>query len=99
VRDEIDDILADAYDEYEQAAAWEVALTERVSVPFRAALLGTPVEVRAFRASDSNAIQCLAAREGHERWIGIDNLAPEGLNDDVARLLRLYSQWASGDGE
>ncbi len=48
LQDEIDEIMTDAYGEYEQMAAWECAFTEDVEFPFTATLLDIPVEVRGF---------------------------------------------------
>ena len=42
---EIEAILVDCCGEEEERAAWEVAFTGGVAVPFSASLLGMPVEV------------------------------------------------------
>ena len=50
-RDEIDEILTDAYGEYEQMSAWENTFLEQVETPFRANLLGSPVQVLTFKSA------------------------------------------------
>ncbi len=66
-REEIDEILVDAYGEYEQMASWECAFTDGVAVPLQASLLGVPVQVQAFQTSDSNRLQCLVVRQQEKR--------------------------------
>jgi hypothetical protein len=99
IRDEIDEILVDAYGEYEQMAAWDCAFTEEVTVPFQASLLGMLVEVKEFRISDSNVLQCQAIREEEkrERWIAVEDLDDEKLPDEFGRLLALYRAWLAGN--
>lgn len=98
IREEIDEILVDAYGEYEQMAAWDCAFTEEVEVPFQASLLGMPVEVREFRISDSNVLQCLVIREKEkrERWIAVEDIDDEKLPEECGRLLALYRAWLAG---
>ena len=95
--DRIEEILVDTYDEYEQLSAWEVAFQDEVQTPFRAALLGTPVEVQGFQAGDEGALQCLVVGKDRKRWIGVQDLDPEGLPADFADLLGLYQAWRAGD--
>jgi hypothetical protein len=99
LRDEIDEILVDAYGEYEQMAAWDCAITEGVEIPFQATLLGMPVEVKEFRISDSNVLQCLVVREKEkrERWIAVEDLDDEKLPEEFGRLLALYRAWLAGN--
>jgi hypothetical protein len=99
IRDEIDEILVDAYGEYEQMSAWDCAFSEGAQVPFRAWLLGMPVEVKAFGISDSNVLQCLVVREKEkrERWIGVEDLDEEKLPEEFGRLLGLYRAWLAGN--
>lgn len=98
IRDEIDEILVDAYGEYEQMSSWEVAFTDGVEAPLSASLLGVPVEVRGFRISDNNTLQCLVVREKEERqrWIAVEELDEEKLPEDFAHLLSLYRAWLTG---
>jgi hypothetical protein len=67
LREEIEDILVDAYGEYEQMTAWEYAFTEAVTMPFQASFLGVSVEVIGFKISDSDVLQCLVAREQKQK--------------------------------
>ena len=98
IRDQIDEILVDAYGEYEQMSAWDCAFTEGVELPLQASLLGMPVEVKEFRISDSNVLQCLVVREKEkrERWIGVEDLDDERLPEEFGRLLGLYRVWLAG---
>ncbi|MBV9852020.1 MAG: hypothetical protein JO250_20330 [Armatimonadetes bacterium] len=100
LRDEIEEILVDCYDEEEARTAWGVAF-EEVAVPFRASLLGTPVEVQNFRVNDAGMVQCLVVRDSpqlqRQRWVGVEDLDDEGLPDDFRHVLTLYRAWASGD--
>lgn len=97
IRDEIEEIMVDTYDEYEQMTAWEVAFSDGVKVPFHAALLGTPVEVTGFRVNEANAVQCQVKREDKPRWVGVDDLDEEGLPADMQHVLALYHAWMEGD--
>jgi hypothetical protein len=97
VREEIEEILVDAYGEDEQMTAWEVAFTDGVEVPFGASLLGVPVQVQGFRVNNANALQCLVVREQRQRWVGIEDLDEEGLPQDFRHVMRLYRAWLKGD--
>jgi hypothetical protein len=99
LREEIDEILVDAYGEYEQMSSWEVAFTDGVDVPFSASLLGGPVEVKAFQISDTNALKCLVVREKEkrERWIAIEELDDAPLPEAYGHLLSLYRAWLEGN--
>ena len=96
-REEIEELLVDCYNEDEQRAAWEVAFTEGVAVPFRATLLGMPVEVGAFRVNDANAVQCQVKREDKQRWVGVDDLDEAELPAEMQPLLNIYHAWLEGD--
>jgi hypothetical protein len=93
----IEEILVDTYDEYEQVSAWEVAFQDEVQTPFPATLFGAPVKVQGFQVGDNEALQCQVVGKGRTRWIGIEDLGPEGLPDDFADILGLYQAWRSGD--
>ena len=67
IQDEIDEIMVDAYGEYEQMASWVVAFSDGIELPFAATLLGIPVEVQDFQTNDANALQCKIVREGKLR--------------------------------
>lgn len=97
LRAEIEELLVDTYSEDEQAAAWEVAFSDGVTVPFSATLLGAPITVRAFRLADSNAIQCLVVRDKREKWIGVEDMDAEGLPDDMIHVLQMYRAWVEGN--
>ena len=97
VQEEIEDILVDCYDEFEQMSAWEVAFTESVAVPFAATLLGTSVQVQGFRANGANALQCQVVRGDKQRWLGVEDLDEEGLPTDCLHLLTLYHAWVAGE--
>ena len=96
-REEIEEILVDTYDEYEQMASWEAAFSDEVQVPFPAALLGMPVEVIGFRLSKTDILQCEVIRQEKQRWVGIEDLDDDGLPADMQHLLGLYRAWQSGD--
>jgi len=99
IRDEIDEILVDTYGEYEQMSAWDCAFSEGAEIPFRASLLGMPVEVKEFRISDSNVLQCLVVREKEkrERWIAVEDLDEEKLPEEFGHILGLYRAWLAGN--
>jgi hypothetical protein len=97
MREEIDDILVDCKDEDEQLGSWEVAFMDEANVPFQATLLDIPVEVQAFRANDSNVMQCQVLRAGKQRWVSVEDLDVESLPQDCRHLVELYSAWVSGD--
>ncbi len=96
-REEIEELLVDTYDEYEQMASWEVAFEDAVPTPFPAALLEMPVEVLGFRISSTDVLQCLVIRQEKQRWIGVEDLDDAGLPDEMQRLLSLYRAWQTGD--
>ena len=95
-RERIEEILVDTYDEYEQISAWAVAF-EEVQTPFPATLLGVSVEVQGVQVGDNDALQCLVISKDRKRWIGIEDLDPEGLPEDFADILGLYKAWQTGD--
>jgi hypothetical protein len=95
-RRENEEILVDAYDEYEQAGAWDVACEDGIEVPFSASLLGIDVKVTKFRVNDQNIVQCRIARGDRKRWIGVDDLDNEGLPVDFVHIRSLYRAWSSG---
>ncbi len=64
---------------------------------FQATLLGAPVEVQGFQVGDNDALHCLVAAKGRKRWIGIEDLDPEGLPPDAADMLGLYRAGLVGD--
>jgi hypothetical protein len=56
-----------------------------------------PVQVGAFRLHDSGAMQCQIVRDGQERWVGVEDLDPEGLPKDFLHVLELREAWLDGD--
>lgn len=96
-RERIEEILTDAYGEYEQTCSWVVAFEEEVHTPFQATLLGGAGEVQGFQVGGNDALQCLGAAKDRKRWIGIEDLDPEGLPADAADMLGLYRAWLAGD--
>lgn len=97
LREEIEERLVDCYGEDEQMSAWGVAFDDDVAVPFRASLLGTPVEVQGFRVNNAGAVQCLVVQGEHKRWLGIEDLDEEGLPEDFRHVLLLYRAWIKGE--
>jgi len=98
-REEIEEILVDAYGEYEQTAAWEVTFMEAAPVPFRAVLLGMTIEVVGFRISKADTLQCEVVRQGKQRWLEIEALDDDGLPAEMQHLLSLYRVWQNGEHE
>ena len=96
-RERIEEILTDTYDEYEQASAWEVTFQDEIQTPFRATLFGVPVEVQGFQAGGNGTLQCLVVGEGRKRWVGVQDLDPEGLSAHFADILGLYQSWLVRD--
>lgn len=96
IREEIEELLVDCYDEYEQMSAWGVAFEDGVAIPFQASLLGTPVEVQGFRVNNANVVQCLVVQGERKRWIGVEDLDEEGLPADFHHVLTLYRAWIKG---
>lgn len=95
--DRIEEILMDTYDEYEQASAWGVTFEDEVQTPFQATLFGVPVEVQGFQVGKNDTLQCLVVAEDRKRWVGVEDLDPEGLPADFADILGLYRAWLAGD--
>jgi Calcium binding len=91
---EIEEILVDTYDKHEEATSWEVTFQDEVSVPFEATLVGVPVTVLGFRATNNCTIQCQVRADKKERWIGVGDLDNEKLPDDMQHFLVLYRYWA-----
>ncbi len=95
-REEIEEILTDAYGEYEQMSAWENTFLEQVETPFKANLMGSPVEVLGFQVGASDTLQCEVKAKGKQRWIAVEDLDEEGLPEDAAHYLDLYQSWLEG---
>ncbi len=96
-RERIEEILTDAYGEYEQTSAWGVAFEDEVQTPFPATIFGALIEVQGFQVGNNDTLQCLAVGKGRKRWVGVEDLDPEGLPTDFADLLGLYRAWLAGD--
>ena len=97
VREAIDAIMVDCYDDYEAMAAWEVTFDDEVAVPFETTFLDMPVQVTGFRLSDAEAMQCQVVRNGKTGRIPVEELPDEGLPDDMRYVLSLYKAYLSGD--
>ena len=95
-RAEIDEILTDAYGEYEQMCAWECTFSDQVETPFRANLLGNPMEVLGFQVGASDTPQCKVQAKGKQRWIAVEDLDEEGLPENFKRYHNLYLSWLKG---
>ena len=87
-REEIEEILTDAYGEYEQMSAWECVFTDSVQTPCRASLLGKAVEVTEFRTGPSETLQCQVKAGSRQRWIAVEDLDEEGLPEDLEHYRR-----------
>jgi hypothetical protein len=93
LRDEIDALVVDRYEQHEGTEASGAAFTGSVKVPFQATLSGLPVEVQDLRVSD-NTIQCEVLQDGQKRWVSVEELDAESLPEACRHMLALFGTWA-----
>ncbi|MFF4753446.1 hypothetical protein ACWD5R_09580 [Streptomyces sp. NPDC002514] len=87
--------IVDAYGEYEQLAALQAVIEDRLALPFDTAVLGVTVAVTAVRLRSGSGIVALCRRGRHRQAIGLLDLplpepAPEGW-----AWVEAYRHWAS----
>jgi hypothetical protein len=85
----------DAYDEYEQLAAFHTVIDDCLALPFDTAVLGVAVTVTAVQLRSGSGIVALCRRGRHRQAIGLLDLplsepAPEGW-----AWVEAYRHWAS----
>jgi hypothetical protein len=87
--------IVDAYDEYEQLAAFQAVIENRLALPFATVVLGVTVTVTAIQDRPGSGIAALCRHGRHAQAIGILDLplpdpAPEGW-----AWVEAYRRWAA----
>jgi hypothetical protein len=87
--------IVDAYDEYEQLAAFHTFIADRLALPFDTAALGVTATVTAIQLRPGSGIVALCRRGRYRQAISVLDLpapepAPEGWAWGAA-----YRHWAS----
>ncbi|MFF4120322.1 hypothetical protein ACFY0P_43740 [Streptomyces sp. NPDC001714] len=87
--------IVDACDEYEQLAALQAVIEDRLALPFDTVVLGVTVTVIAVQLRSGSGIVALCGRGRHRQAIGLLDLpvpecAPEGW-----AWVEAYRRWAS----
>ncbi|WP_316783713.1 hypothetical protein [Streptomyces sasae] len=87
--------IVDAYDEYEQLAALQAVIEDRLALPFDTVVLGVTVTVTTVQFRSGGGIVALCGRGRHRQAIGLLDLpvlepAPEGW-----AWVEAYRHWAS----
>lgn len=95
IDDLLEEILVDAYGAGEQLAAFEEAFTGSVRFPFRATIVGTPVEVVrvVFEGDERRALTAVCRREGQRYRVPLADLAPGPVTHETHLLLAAYRRW------
>jgi hypothetical protein len=91
----VEEAIVDAYDEYEQLAAFHEVIEERLALPFETAVLGVMVTVTAIQDRPGSGIVALCRRGRYRQAIGVLDLpAPEPAPEGWA-WVEAYRHWAS----
>ena len=96
-REEIEAILVDCHNDWEQMSAWASVFSEAVPLPFDAIQREMPVEVTGFQAHRDNEVLCYLKTPFRPGWWRLENLDKASLPDDIQHLLALYLAWREGD--
>jgi hypothetical protein len=87
--------IVDAYDEYEQLAAFRAVIEDRLALPFDTAVLGVTVTVTAIQLRPGSGIVALCRRGRYRQAIGILDLPLPGPAPEGWAWVEAYRHWAS----
>lgn len=91
----VEEATVDAYDEYEQFAAFHVAIEDHLALPFGTTVLGVTVSVTAIQERPGSGIIALCRRGRYRQAIGVLDLPlPEPAPTGWA-WVEAYRHWAS----
>ncbi|MBH1938547.1 hypothetical protein I5Q34_30535 [Streptomyces sp. AV19] len=91
----VEEAIVDAYDEYEQLAAFHSAIEDRLTLPFDTAVLGVTVTVTGIQDRPGSGIVALCRRGRHRQAIGILDLPPPEPAPEGWAWVEAYRHWAS----
>jgi hypothetical protein len=90
----VEEALVDAYDEYEQQAAFDTIISDRLALPFETVVLGQTVTVRAIDLRPGTQIAAICTRGRHRQAIGILDLPLPDPAPPGAEWIEAYRHWA-----
>ncbi|WP_030186260.1 hypothetical protein [Streptomyces sp. NRRL S-813] len=90
----VEEATVDAYDEYEQQAAFHTVISERLAVPFDTVVLGQTVTVRAIDLRPGTQIAAICTHGRHQQAIGILDLPLPNPAPPGAEWIAAYRHWA-----
>lgn len=90
----LEQATVDAYDEYEQHAAFHCLLEEHLAVPFQTTVLGVEVTVTKIDRSPSGEIAAICTRGKYRQAIGVLNLPLPTPRPAGAEWIDAYRHWA-----
>jgi hypothetical protein len=97
IREIIEFVTTDAYNDHEVMAGWGVALDDAATLPIQATALGKPVTVLAFDSAPERGLRCEIQGEGMgRRWVGVDTLDLESLPAEIQEALEAFEAWSEG---
>ncbi|MEW2354895.1 hypothetical protein [Spirillospora sp. NPDC029432] len=91
----VDEAIVDAYDEYEQLAAFHVVIGDNLGVPFRTTVLGVEVTAVGIDLLPGSGIVAICARGRHRQAIGILDLPLPTPPPEGAEWIEAYRRWGA----
>lgn len=87
--------IVDAYDEYEQLAAFHAVIGDHLALPFDTTVLGVAATVTGVQDRPGSGIVALCRRGPHRQAIGILDLPPPEPAPEGWAWVEAYRHWAS----
>lgn len=91
----VEQAIVDAYDEYEQLAAFHVMIEDNLAVPFQTVVLGVEVTVAKIDLLPGSGIVAICTRGKHRQAIGVLDLPLPTPRPAGAEWIDAYRHWAS----
>ncbi|MEV6058148.1 hypothetical protein [Streptomyces sp. NPDC052107] len=91
----VEDVIVDAYDEYEQLAAFQAVIEDRLALLFATVVLGIPVTVTALQDRPGSGIAAWCRHGRHAQAIGILDLPLPAPEPEGWVWVEAYRHWAS----
>lgn len=91
----VEEATVDAYDEYEQLAAFHAVIEDHLALPFDTTVLGVTVSVTAIQDRPGSSIIALCRRGRYRQAIGILDLPPPEPAPEGWAWVEAYRHWAS----
>lgn len=90
----IEEALVDAYDDYEQAAAFHTMIADHLAVPFETTVLGVEVTVVKIEDRPGTGIAAICRAGSHRQAIGICDLPLPDRRPEGSDWIDAYRRWS-----